>query len=77
MKQLRIAGTDTRLVQDVLAGDVPFDGLQHAGSALLRSDPSEVLAAIARRVIEALAARGWTGDAELIGRFLPVSVGFG
>ncbi len=65
-KQLRIAGTDTRLLEDVLAGDLPVDGLQHAGSALLRAEPSEVLATIAGRVIEALSERGWTGDTELI-----------
>ncbi len=65
-KQLRIAGADTRLVEDALAGDVPVDGLQHAGTTLLRAEPSEILTAIAGRVIEALGERGWTGDAELI-----------
>ncbi|MCP4960187.1 MAG: hypothetical protein GY925_13080, partial [Actinomycetia bacterium] len=65
-KQLRIAGADTRLVEDVLAGDVPVDGLQHAGSAVLHAEPSEILAAITGRVIEALGERGWTGDGELI-----------
>lgn len=66
LKQLRIAGADTRSVEDVLTDDVPLDGLQHAGSALLRAEPSEVLVAIARSLIEALGDRGWTGDAELI-----------
>jgi hypothetical protein len=65
-KQLRVAGTDTRSVEDVLSDDVPVDGLQHASSALLRAEPSPVLVAIGRRLIEALGERGWTGDAELI-----------
>lgn len=66
LKQLRIAGADTRSVEDVLTAAVPVDGLQHAGRAVLRAERSEVLAAIARRLIEALADRDWTGDAELI-----------
>jgi len=66
LKHLRIAGADMRSVEEVLADDIPVDGLQHAGSAVLRAERSEVLAAIARRLIEALADRGWTGDAELI-----------
>jgi hypothetical protein len=66
LKQLRIAGADTRSVEEVLAGDVPADGLQHAGSAALRVERSDLLAAIARRLIEALGRRHWTGDAELI-----------
>ena len=66
LKQLRIAGTDTRSVEEVLAGDVPADGLQHAGSALLRVERSDALAAIALRLIEALGQRNWIGDPELI-----------
>ena len=66
LKQLRIAGADTRSVEDVLTDDVPVDGLQHAGSALLRVERSDVLVAIARSLIEALGERNWIGDAELI-----------
>ena len=66
LKQLRIAGADTRSVEEVLAGDVPADGLQHAGSALLRVERSDTLAAIAHRLIEALGQRNWIGDPELI-----------
>ena len=66
LKQLRISGGDTRSVEDVLAGDVPVDGLQHAGGAVLRVERSEVLVAIACSLIEALGDRGWIGDAELI-----------
>lgn len=66
LKQLRIAGADARSVEEVLAGDVPADGLQHAGSALLRVERSDALVAIARRLIETLRDRGWVGDAELI-----------
>jgi hypothetical protein len=66
LKQLRIAGADTRSVEELLAGDVPADGLQHAGSAVLRVERSDLLAAIAHRLIEALGRRDWTGDAELI-----------
>jgi hypothetical protein len=66
LKQLRIAGADTRSVEEVLAGDVPADGLQHAGSAVLRVERSDLLAAIAHRLIEALDQRNWIGDPELI-----------
>jgi hypothetical protein len=65
-KQLRIAGADARSIADVLTNDVPVDGLQHAGSAVLGAEHSEVLVTIARRLIEALGQRGWTGDAELV-----------
>ncbi len=57
LKQLRIAGADARSVEDALAGDVPVDGLQHAGSAVLRAERSDVLVDIAgptdRRVARA------------------------
>ena len=66
LKQLRIAGADVRSVEDALTGDVPVDGLQHAGSAVLRAERSEALVDIAGRLIDALRDRGWTGDAELI-----------
>jgi Uncharacterised protein family (UPF0158) len=66
LKQLRIAGADARSVEDALAGDVPVDGLQHAGSAVLRTERSEVLVDIAGRLIDASRKRGWAGDAELI-----------
>lgn len=65
LKQLRTAGADTRSIEDVLAENVPVDGLQHAGCALLRTEPSDVLAAIARSLVEALGDRDWTGDTEL------------
>jgi hypothetical protein len=57
LKQLRIAGVDTQSVEDILTDDIPLDGLQHAGSALLRAERSEVLVAIARPLIEALGDR--------------------
>ena len=66
LKQLRIAGVDARSVADALAGDVPVDGLQHAGSAVLRAERSEALVGIAGRLTDALRERGWTGDDELI-----------
>ncbi len=66
LKQLRIAGADTRSIEDVLTDDVPVDGLQHAGSALLRAEASDVLVTMARSLIEALGDREWTGDTELI-----------
>lgn len=66
LKQLRIAGGDAKSVENVLAGEVPVDGLQHAGDALLRAGHSEGLVQVAGSLIEALARRGWTGDPELI-----------
>ncbi|MCP4961325.1 MAG: hypothetical protein GY925_18930, partial [Actinomycetia bacterium] len=66
LKQLRIAGADPRAVEDVLTSDVPADGLQHAGSAVVRAGHTDLLATIAGLLIEGLGGRGWTGDAELI-----------
>jgi hypothetical protein len=66
LKQLRVASADTRSVEEVLAGDVPATGLQHAGSAVLRVERSDRLAAITHRLIEALGQRNWIGDLELI-----------
>ncbi|MEZ5377285.1 MAG: UPF0158 family protein [Acidimicrobiales bacterium] len=65
-RQLRIAGTDARAIEDVLAGALPVDGLQHAGSAILRGESTDGLIAIAGQLVDALATRGWTGDEELI-----------
>ena len=65
-KQLRIAGADTTAVEAALSGDVPADGLQHAGSAILRVERSDALVVIAGRLVDALGERGWTGDGELI-----------
>jgi len=66
LKQLRIAGADARSLEDALTHDVPADGLQHAGIAVLRAERSDALVHIAGRLIDALGMRGWTGDAELI-----------
>ena len=66
LKQLRIAGADTRPVEEVLTDGVPVDGLQHAGSALLRVERSAVLVGVARGLMDALSERDWTGDAVLI-----------
>lgn len=68
LKEMRIGHrtADAPVVQAALEREIPVDGLQHAGSALLAVEPSEALAAIAHRVIEALDQRDWIGDAELI-----------
>ena len=66
MRQIRIAATDTPAVEAALSGSVPVDGLQHAGSAILRVERSDALVAIAGLVVDALGERGWTGDAELV-----------
>ena len=65
-KQLRIAGADPTSVADVLRSIVPLDGLQHAGSSVLRVEQPAALETIVRRLIVALRERAWTGDAELI-----------
>lgn len=64
-KQLRIAGNDRASVATALRGSLPTDGLQQAGSAVLRTDCSDDLAAIGSRLVDALGKRGWTGDHEL------------
>jgi len=53
-------------VADAFERDLPADGLQHAGGAVLRVEDPEVLAAVVRRLIAALDQRSWTGDRELI-----------
>ena len=65
-KQLRIAGTDARSVADALEHDLPVDGLQHAGSAVLRVEQREPIEAVVRRLITALDQRSWIGDDDLI-----------
>jgi len=64
--QLRIAGADTPTLEDLLAHDLPVDGLQHAGRALLRADRSDRLIAVAGLMIVSLRDRDWDGDRELI-----------
>src|SRR6478735_12368365 len=58
LKQLRVAGADGRSVEVALASAVSVDGLQHAGSAMLRAARSHVLVGIAGRLIDALRGRG-------------------
>lgn len=65
-RQLRIAGSDSMSVAEALERDLPADGLQHAGGAVLRVEEPEVLDAVVRRLIAALDQRSWTGDRELI-----------
>jgi hypothetical protein len=48
--------------------DLPDDGLQQIGDALLATldtDPNRTLAPIVDRLISALAGRQWDGDSEL------------
>ncbi len=65
-KQLRIAGADARSVADALEHALPTDGLQHAGSAVLRVEQPEALEAAVHRLITALDQRSWIGDNELV-----------
>jgi hypothetical protein len=68
-KNLRIAAAhhDAAAIAQLLDNELPDDGLQHAGEAVLvalRADPSTV-DSIAPRAAEALRARFWDGDEEL------------
>lgn len=75
VRELRVAGHDATLVARVLAGDVPDDGLQHAGQAVLRcSSSSELIAAVAT-LIDSLSRRDWSGDPELIAELVHVRDG--
>ena len=59
---------DARAVERVLSRGLPDDGLQHAGDAVLhsfRAGPDPELDAVITALVEALAQRGWDGDAEL------------
>ncbi len=64
-KQLRIAGNDPAAVAAALRGSLPTDGLQQAGTAVLRTIRSDDLGTIGSELVDALGKRGWTGDHEL------------
>jgi hypothetical protein len=52
----------------LLSAELPHDGLQHAGNAILtaRVDNADAaLAKITTELIDALRARGWDGDDDL------------
>ena len=62
---LRAARADPTALAALLSADLPYDGLQHAGDAVLAArveDTDAALGKIAEELIEALRARGWDGD---------------
>ena len=67
---LRAARADPRALAELLSADLPYDGLQHAGDAVLAArveDTDAALGKISEELIEALRARGWDGDDILAG----------
>ncbi len=67
---LRAARADPTALAALLSADLPYDGLQHAGDAVLAArveDTDAALGKIAEELIEALRARGWDGDDILAG----------
>ena len=67
---LRAARADPTALAALLSADLPYDGLQHAGDAVLAArveDTDAALAKITTELIEALRARGWDGDDILAG----------
>jgi hypothetical protein len=68
LDNLRAARTDPVALARLLFDELPADGLQHAGDAVLcasAAGPEPVLETIASAVIVALRERGWVGDREL------------
>jgi Uncharacterised protein family (UPF0158) len=61
---LRINRADPAALATILA-DLPGDGLQHAGDAILAHLDDAGLHSIAGRLVTALLDRDWTGDPEL------------
>jgi len=64
--KLRVSRRDPVQLADLLAAELPLDGLQHAGSAIVGLAPDPMLEPAAGSLIAALSVRGWAGDAELI-----------
>jgi hypothetical protein len=65
---LRAARADPASLAALLSAELPYDGLQHAGDAILTArldDADAALPKITTELIEALRARGWDGDAAL------------
>jgi len=63
--ELRAARADPMALADLLSAELPYDGLQHAGNALLTARAeggAAALATVTTELIEALRARGWDGD---------------
>ena len=75
VRELRVAGHDATLVARVLAGDVPDDGLQHAGQGVLRCSSSSELISVVATLIDSLSRRDWSGDPELIAELVHVRDG--
>jgi hypothetical protein len=62
---LRAARADPTALAELLSVELPYDGLQHAGNAILAArvdDADAALAKLTTELIEALPARGWDGD---------------
>lgn len=67
---------DATTLERLLSQGVPHDGLQHAGDAVLqacRAGPDPELDAAVTALVDALAQRGWDGDAELADALLAVA----
>lgn len=65
---LRAARADPGALAALLSAELPYDGLQHAGNAVLAANPDDTdraLANIATELVEALRARRWDGDDTL------------
>jgi hypothetical protein len=63
--ELRSARADPAALAAFLSAALPYDGLQHAGDAILSAtlhDADAALAKITTELAEALRARGWDGD---------------
>ena len=62
---LRAARADPTALAELLSAELPYDGLQHAGDAVLAArvdDPNAALSKITTELIDALRARNWDGD---------------
>ncbi len=67
---LRAAGADPMVLAALLSAELPYDGLQHAGDAVLAArvdDTDATLGKITEELIEALRARSGDGDDILAG----------
>lgn len=66
--ELRAARVDPVALAELLSVELPYDGLQHAGDALLTTraeGAGTALAGVTAELVEALRARGWDGDDTL------------
>jgi hypothetical protein len=65
--EIRLRRADGGELVELLRSELPTDGLQHAGAALLSSCPDPRFETVTAMLLDSLARRDWDGDEALAG----------